>query len=271
VASAIGAQSAAPVTDAERLTPLRPEHLAYLIYTSGSTGKPKAVGNTFGNITRLLQITEHWYGFGPDDVWSMFHSYTFDFSVWELWGALLYGGRLVIVSEDTRRSPTEFIELMENEGVTILNQTPSAFYQLTEAIARRSCSPNLRLKAIIFGGEALEPSRLAPWYKIALPGQLVNMYGITETTVHVTYQPFEADTVQNIRGNPIGWPIPDLGVHVLDAYLRPVPVGVWGEMYISGAGLARGYVGRADLTFWGCGVTDVPDGGSWAVARGWDA
>ncbi|WP_173005854.1 non-ribosomal peptide synthetase [Labrenzia sp. THAF82] len=247
-AAAISAQSSAPLTNADRLSSLKSDNLAYLIYTSGSTGKPKPVGNTFRNIARLMQETNHWYHFGSNDCWALFHSIAFDFSVWEIWGALLYGGSLVVVSEEDRRSPDRFVELLHREGVTILNQTPSSFYQLTEVLGTHQQCTELSLRCIIFGGEALEPSRLAPWYSLGQSAQLVNMYGITETTVHVTYQPFDAQSISTINDSRIGVVIPDLGVHILDSHLRRVPVGVWGEMYISGAGLARGYVGRSDLT-----------------------
>ncbi|NUT40407.1 MAG: AMP-binding protein, partial [Thermoactinospora sp.] len=138
---------------------LRPGDAAYVIYTSGSTGRPKGVLVTHHNVVRLLTATEPWFGFGPGDVWTLFHSYAFDFSVWELWGALLYGGRLVVVPQETSRSPADLLDLLERERVTVLNQTPSAFYQLAAADDGRT----LALRYVIFGGEALEPARLAAW------------------------------------------------------------------------------------------------------------
>ncbi|WP_272899595.1 non-ribosomal peptide synthetase, partial [Streptomyces sp. CBMAI 2042] len=222
-----------------------PEHPAYVIYTSGSTGRPKGVVVPHQNVVRLLESTRQWFDFGPEDVWTLFHSYAFDFTVWELWGALLRGGRLVVVPYAVSRSPREFAELLAQERVTVLNQTPSAFYQLMAA-ERDDWS----LRHVIFGGEALEPARLEGWF--ARHGEdgprLVNMYGITETTVHVSYLALDRDVVLGPRGSVIGVGIPDLRVYVLDERLQPVPVGVAGELYVAGAGLARGYLNRAGLT-----------------------
>ncbi len=173
------------------------ENLAYIIYTSGSTGKPKGVLINHFNVVRLFKATEHWYHFNQDDVWTLFHSFAFDFSVWEIWGALIYGGRLVIVPYLVSRSPEAFYKLLCKEKVTVLNQTPSAFQQLipTQTIAD---SGNLALRWVIFGGEALEIQSLKPWftrYGYESP-RLVNMYGITETTVHVTYRPITEDDLR---------------------------------------------------------------------------
>ncbi|MEV4643216.1 amino acid adenylation domain-containing protein, partial [Actinoplanes sp. NPDC049548] len=212
---------------------------AYVIYTSGSTGRPKGVTVSHGNVLRLLSETQPWFGFGPDDVWTVFHSFAFDFSVWELWGGLLSGGRVVVVPFATSRDPREFMTLLREQGVTVLNQTPSAFGQLA-AVAHTDL-PRLRL--VIFGGEALDVSRLSEWVQQHPRVRLVNMYGITETTVHVTYQPVDVGA-----GGVIGVPIPDLAVEVLDEWLMPVPAGVAGEMYVSGRGVARGYHGRPGLT-----------------------
>ncbi|WP_230884573.1 non-ribosomal peptide synthetase [Planomonospora sp. ID82291] len=214
-----------------------PDHPAYVIFTSGSTGRPKGVVVTHGAVTRLLASTREWFGFGPDDVWALFHSYAFDFSVWELWGALLHGGRLVVVPFEVSRSPEEFLALLEWERVTVLNQTPSAFYQLPAAARDLG-----DLRYVIFGGEALEVSRLADWHGRGI--SLVNMYGITETTVHVTYAPVEPGGPAGVIGRGIA----DLRLYVLDAFLEPVPAGVVGELYVAGPGLARGYAGRFGLT-----------------------
>jgi len=219
-----------------------PELPAYVIYTSGSTGRPKGVVVPHGNVTRLFAATTPWLGFGPDDVWTLFHSYAFDFSVWEIWGALLHGGRLVVVPPLETRSPADFLRLLEAEGVTVLNQTPSAFRQLVP-------SPPAPLRLIIFGGEALDPAQLAPWFKRHgdTHPRLVNMYGITETTVHVTFRPLtRADAASS--ASLVGEAIPDLTVHVLDRYLGLLPVGVPGEICVGGEGLAHGYLGRPDLT-----------------------
>ncbi len=224
-----------------------PDSLAYVIFTSGSTGKPKGVQVTHANVVRLMEQTEAWFGFDENDVWTLFHSFAFDFSVWEIWGALLYGGKLVVVPFDVTRTPESFHLLLAEESVTVLNQTPSAFRQLIQADAespRRLTS----LRYVIFGGEALELASLKPWfdhYGDTQP-QLVNMYGITETTVHVTYRPIHKEDLKS--GSVIGEPIPDLEIHLLDPQGHPVPVGVPGEIHVGGGGLARGYLNRPDLT-----------------------
>ncbi|MGW8654620.1 amino acid adenylation domain-containing protein, partial [Nocardia salmonicida] len=241
----------ATITDADRLAPLSPDNVAYVIYTSGSTGRPKGVAVAHRNVVRLFANTDRDFGFGPRDVWTLFHSYAFDFSVWELWGPLLFGGSLIVVDYYTSRSPEQFLELLRVEQVTVLNQTPSAFYQLAEA--DRNAGPGLEplaLRYVVFGGEALELRRLSDW--VARHGDssptLVNMYGITETTVHVSYRALDAKTIAAAAGSVVGRAIAGLGVYVLDNRLRPVPVGVAGEMYVAGPQLARGYLGRPDLT-----------------------
>ncbi|MET7771466.1 non-ribosomal peptide synthase/polyketide synthase [Nocardia sp. NPDC005366] len=234
-----------PLTDADRRAPLLPAHAAYVIYTSGSTGQPKGVVVPHRNMLALLDNTAADFDFGPSDVWTMFHSYAFDFSVWEVWGALLNGGLLVVVDYFTSRSPEQFRELLVRERVTVLNQTPSAFYQLIAADAALEPA-EFALRYVIFGGEALEPQRLDGWFaRYPHAPRLVNMYGITETTVHVSYRPIEPG---GATAGIIGRPIPGLIVRVLDARLRPAPVGVPGEIYVSGGQLARGYLGRPGLT-----------------------
>ncbi|MCW5315483.1 amino acid adenylation domain-containing protein [Nostoc sp. KVJ3] len=286
-------------------------NLAYVIYTSGSTGKPKGVLVNHSNVTRLFAATEDWYNFNQDDVWTLFHSYAFDFSVWEIWGALLYGGRLVVVPYLVTRSPESFYNLLCQEKVTVLNQTPSAFRQLIQAEQSKrqgsreqgaggmgilpqenenhlaeagDCEPcfallhqsrasgsfppvpcplfplspegapsppasSLNLRLVIFGGEALELKSLQPWFERYGDQltQLVNMYGITETTVHVTYRPLHKEDLHG-TASVIGRPIPDLQVYVLDEHQQPVPIGVPGEMYVGGKGVARGYLNRPELT-----------------------
>jgi len=236
--------------DKDNLAPTaRPEHLAYVIYTSGSTGKPKGVMVTHSNVVRLLTATESWFHFNERDVWTLFHSYAFDFSVWEIWGALLTGGRLVIVPYLTTRSPQDFYNLLAQENVTVLNQTPAAFYQLIQ-VEESGYEKPLSLRYVIFGGEALNFTNLKPWFERhgdAKP-QLVNMYGITETTVHVTYRPLVASDAMGDTRSLIGVPIPDLRVYLLDSKQRPVPPGVVGEIYVGGAGVARGYLNRPELS-----------------------
>lgn len=225
-----------------------PDHLAYVIYTSGSTGKPKGALIPHYNVVRLFQATEAWFQFQATDVWTFFHSPAFDFSVWEIWGALLYGGRLVVVPYLTSRAPEDFYRLLVQEGVTVLNQTPSAFKQLIAAEERLGPSPDLALRYVIFGGEALAMHSLKPWFDRHgdQRPRLVNMYGITETTVHVTYRPLGAADVD--AGSVIGRPIPDLQVYLLGPDQQPVPVNEPGEIYVGGAGVARGYLNRPELT-----------------------
>ncbi|WP_223278137.1 non-ribosomal peptide synthetase [Nostoc sp. 'Peltigera membranacea cyanobiont' 232] len=226
------------------------DNAAYVIYTSGSTGKPKGVIVTHRNVVRLMLATQKWYNFNNKDVWTLFHSCAFDFSVWEIWGALFFGGHLIIVPHSVTRSPEEFYNLLCDEGVTVLNQTPSAFRQLIQAEEVLCRESEVNLRYVIFGGEALDLSSLEPWFERHSDDfpRLVNMYGITETTVHVTYRPIRWRDVKKARGSIIGEPIPDLCLYLLDRYGQPVATGVTGEIYVGGAGVARGYLNRPDLT-----------------------
>lgn len=227
-----------------------PDNAAYIIYTSGSTGQPKGVVVTHRNVVRLMLATAQWYHFNEKDVWTLFHSYAFDFSVWEIWGALFFGGKLVIVPYLVSRSPEDFYNLLCDARVTVLNQTPSAFRQLIQAEAVICRESELNLRYVIFGGEALDLASLEPWFERhddEFP-QLVNMYGITETTVHVTYRQIRLRDVKKNLGSVIGKPIPDLSFYILDAYKQPVPIGVVGEIYVGGAGVTRGYLHRPQLT-----------------------
>ena len=226
---------------------VKPNHLAYVIYTSGSTGKPKGVMVEHANVVRLFRATDAWFRFNENDVWTLFHSYAFDFSVWEIWGALLYGGRLIVVPKDIARSPQDFYKLLCRGKVTVLNQTPSAFRQLITAQAESEELHHLRY--VIFGGEALEVAALKPWYeRNPQHTRLINMYGITETTVHVTYRPLAPTDAEQRGASLIGTNIPDLRTYILDPQRQPVPIGVAGELYVSGAGVARGYLHRPELT-----------------------
>ncbi|MFB9904305.1 amino acid adenylation domain-containing protein [Allokutzneria oryzae] len=219
---------------------INPDSTAYVIYTSGSTGAPKGVVVSHHNVGRLLAVTDDKFGFAHNDVHALFHSYAFDVSVWELWASLGRGGRLVVVPDSVVRSPREFLELLARERVTVLGQTPSAFYQLVQAETAQL--PHLR--TVIFAGEALEVSRIRSWFGDGRP-KLVNMYGITETTVHSTYveltDPTETSSV-------IGTALADLRLHLLDHALRPVPPGCPAEIYVSGPGVTRGYLGQPGLT-----------------------
>lgn len=239
--------------DAPRVE-LTPENLAYIIYTSGSTGRPKGTLVSHRNVVRLFDATREAFRFDHHDVWTMFHSHAFDFSVWELWGALLYGGRLVVVPYLVSRAPEAFYELLASEGVTVLNQTPSAFAQVIraeETVGDRLASLRpLALRLVIFGGEALDPKSLAPWIRRHGDERphLVNMYGITETTVHVTVRRIVRADLDAATRSAIGAPISDLSTYVLDANMLPAPTGVPGELYVAGAGVARGYFDRPGLT-----------------------
>ncbi len=220
---------------------------AYIIYTSGSTGLPKGVQVTHENVVRLFDSTEQNFQFNEYDVWTLFHSFAFDFSVWEIWGALLNGSKLVIVPPMITRSPKEFLTLLSTEKVTVLNQTPSAFYQLIDADGKEAQPLDLRL--VIFGGEALTLGALSPWIErhSIEKTALVNMYGITETTVHVTYKALSQNDILNAKQSLIGTPINDLYVYILDESKSIQPNGVPGEMYVGGAGVSKGYLNRPDL------------------------
>ncbi|GAA3096550.1 non-ribosomal peptide synthetase [Streptosporangium carneum] len=221
---------------------------AYVIYTSGTTGKPHGVIVRHGNVDRLFRETERWFGFSQADVWTLFHSIAFDFSVWELWGALLYGGKVVIVPYVTTRTPERFYQLVVDKGGTVLSQTPTAFRSFDAVDAHRSA--DLSLRHIVLGGEPIDKDVAAAW--LARRGEsrprLVNMYGITETTVHVTYRPLTPDILEASEHSPIGVPIPDLTIRLLDDAGQPVAHGEIGEIHVGGAGVAAGYLHDADLT-----------------------
>ncbi|WP_158524204.1 non-ribosomal peptide synthetase [Serratia marcescens] len=226
---------------------VRPAHLAYVIYTSGSTGKPKGVMVEHRQVARLFSATNAWFNFSAADRWCLFHSFAFDFSVWEIWGAWLYGGQLFIVPQAIARSAPDFYHFVCRSGITVLNQTPSAFKAFIQAQAHSEARQQLR--EIVFGGEMLKPSDLAPWFARPENRQtrLINMYGITETTVHVTYRPLSAQDTA-ITTSPIGSRIPDLRLYLLGADGEPVPMGAIGELYVGGEGVARGYLNRPELT-----------------------
>jgi amino acid adenylation domain-containing protein len=225
------------------------EDPAYVIYTSGSTGQPKGVIVTQYNVARLFTITEPLFNFSANDVWTLFHSIGFDVSVWELWGALLHGARLVVVPETTARGADAFHALVVREGVTVLSQTPSAFraFDAADAAAGR---PNKQLRHIMLAGEALDPHTLNGWFEAHGDEQprVGNMYGITETTVHVTYRRmFARDACGNSR-SLIGAPLADLSIDLVGPDRRPLVDGEVGEIYVRGAGVTAGYLGRPELT-----------------------
>ncbi|MBY8849640.1 amino acid adenylation domain-containing protein [Saccharothrix longispora] len=241
-----------PAAGSAASTPAAPagaDRAAYVIYTSGSTGEPKGVVVEHRSVLRLVAQTREWFGFGEDDVWTMFHSPSFDFSVWETWGPLLTGGRVVVVPPNTTRVPALLRRLLLAERVTVLNQTPSAFRALIAADAVEEPA-RYALRHVVFGGERLDVGLLRPWverYGDDRP-RLTNMYGITETCVHVTRRRITAADLERPSVSPIGCPIPDLVVHVLDERRQPVPVGTPGVLHVGGPGLARGYLGRPGLT-----------------------
>ncbi|WP_405917706.1 amino acid adenylation domain-containing protein [Streptomyces sp. NBC_00728] len=239
------------VTDVPADAPALPEvpldAPAYCIYTSGTTGRPKGVTVSHRNAVRLIDNDRFPFAFGPDDVWTLFHSYAFDFSVWEVFCGLAHGGRVVIVADEQARDARQFWQLMRRERVTVLNQTPSAFRQLLSV--EEEPAPLDHLRCVIFGGEKLQPAMLRGWLERRPHVRLVNMYGITETTVHVTFRTVtradaESDT------SVIGTPIPTTTVHLVDPLTRRrlLPVGAVGEMLVGGAGVTDGYLGRPELT-----------------------
>ncbi|MFE1219950.1 amino acid adenylation domain-containing protein [Streptomyces sp. NPDC058759] len=251
VQQALEQQSGAPLGQGDRSTPLHPSHPAYVIYTSGSTGTPKGVTVTHHNVMSLLTAAESHFSFGADDRWTLFHSYAFDFSVWEMWGAFRDGGAVVIVPKDIAQDPGRFLHLLVDEQVTVLNQTPSAFYELVRADQDNPLLGDaLSLRTVVFGGEALDPARLAPWFDRHPDDApaLVNMYGITETTVHVTHRRLRATDARDGRSSVIGSGLPGFRLHLLDVGLQPVPDGVVGELYIAGPQTAAGYRTRKALT-----------------------
>ncbi len=224
----------------------KPSDLIYVIYTSGSTGKPKGVMLEHRNITRLFINSEMPYKLDNKDVWSMFHAFSFDFSVWEIFGALLYGARLLIVPKDVIINPSSFLQMLKDEKVTILSQTPGAFYNLIEEDLKTG-DHDLAIRYVTFGGEALKPALLADWHKKYPDSRLINMYGITETTVHVTFKEIGDYEIENNISN-IGVPIPTLRTYVMDVRQKLMPIGAPGEICVTGDGLARGYLGLPEMT-----------------------
>ena len=229
-----------------------PDGVAYVIYTSGSTGRPKGCLVSHRNVVRLLVNDRHDFRFSADDVWLCAHSFSFDFSVWELWGALAYGGRVVVARQDEARDPNAVLDLIRRHRVTVLNQTPGAFYGLIEAEGRQPAHDLAdHLHTVIFGGDRLEPTYLQPWAAFYPAHQvaLVNMYGITETTVHVSYYRL---TAADIYGPPqrslIGRPLPETTIAVLSPLMEPQPLGVSGELWVGGSGVCGGYLNRPELT-----------------------
>ncbi|MCP4147301.1 MAG: AMP-binding protein, partial [bacterium] len=204
--------------------------LAYVIYTSGTTGKPKGTLIEHRNVVRLMINDNYIFDFDSNDVWTMFHSYCFDFSVWEMYGALLYGGKLFVISEMTTKNAILYLEILKKEKITVLNQTPPAFFNLAQ-LELQHLEKKLKLKYVIFGGDILKPGKLGKWKEQYPETRLINMFGITETTVHVTFKELHsADIAAGM--STIGRPIPTLSTYVMDENRKLNPVGVQGELHV---------------------------------------
>lgn len=229
-----------------------PDNAAYVIYTSGSTGKPKGCVVTHRNVVRLMKNDRLDFEFSDRDVWMSAHSFCFDFSVWEMYGALLYGGSVIIAREDEIRDVAAFRDLIARHRITVLSQTPGAFCSLIAEEAKRPDAPLAdHLRYVVLGGDRLEPTYLRPWasrYPLDRVA-LINMYGITETTVHVTYYRIREEDVSGPAGRSrVGRPIPETTVYVCDKRRRLQPLGVPGELYVGGSGVSQGYLNQAGLT-----------------------
>jgi amino acid adenylation domain-containing protein len=223
------------------------EDLAYIIYTSGSTGRPKGVMVSHGNVVSLLRSCMDQMEIGEKDTWSLFHSVCFDFSVWEIFGCLTTGGRLLIVSRPICRDAESFARLVEEEGVTVLNQVPGMFVNVQEYLFDQIGQGPLALRYVIFGGESLNPALLSSWFTRYPEVRLINMYGITETTVHVTLKQIGASEIAAGRSN-IGKPLSNARVYIMDSRGRQKPSGTIGEIVVGGAGVSKGYLNRPELS-----------------------
>jgi amino acid adenylation domain-containing protein len=223
--------------------------LAYIIYTSGSTGRPKGVMVTHQNVIALLDCALPFFDVGPEDRWSLFTSHSFDVSVWEMWMSIVTGGTAVAVPADVARSPDAFVQLLAEQRVTVLNQVPSIFRHVSAAYVRAG-APQLALRYVIFAGETLDRSAIRNFLAAAPTAApaWINMYGITETTVHATWKRLDSADLDADGATPIGCPLPHLRCFLLDDARRPVRKGDVGELWLSGEGVATGYFDRPELT-----------------------
>jgi amino acid adenylation domain-containing protein len=228
-----------------------PLNLAYVIYTSGSTGPPKGVMVTHANVTAMFDAADSILSFSGADVWTMTHSSAFDFSVWEMWGALLHGARLEVLPRELTRQPAALLQALGSAQATVLSSTPGAFLALAAAAAAPGAPLPVGLRLVILGGDRCEPAKLSRWFD-ALGDQhpaLVNMYGITETTVHATYHRLSRpDAAAGTGGSPIGEPLPGVRARVAGPDGALTAVGGTGELEIAGTGVARGYLRQPGRT-----------------------
>jgi len=229
---------------------ISPDNLCYLIFTSGSTGTPKGVMVTHHNVARLFSTISQQMKFAADDTWTLFHSYAFGYSAWEIFGSLLHGARLVIVPDTARTDPEQLFQLLRSEQVTVFSQTPSAFRQLLLDSCFAKSNEELQLRQIVFSGEAVVTADLEAWYRIHGESgpQLVNTYAITETGGQVAFRSYAGGDVDESRARNIGMPLADTHVHIMDESLQPVPDGETGELCVGGPGLSRGYINQPELT-----------------------
>lgn len=229
--------------------PLSPDSPAYVIYTSGSSGRPKGVPIRHRNVLALVEAANAGERFRATDVWSLFHSFSFDFSVHEMWGALLTGARIATVPPHARVDPAAFVEFLRAAGVTVLSMVPTVFRQLVASGA--GPQDELAVRHVIFGGEAVDPVSVSKWLATQPVGRrpvALNMYGITEGTVHVTLREMtEVDFARTAPGTLIGTALAHLRMRLVDADMRPVEKGEVGEILLDGVGVTEGYLGRPAL------------------------
>ncbi len=227
-----------------------PDHLCYVMFTSGSTGEPNGVMVTHGNVANLFGPVCDQLGFDSQDIWSMFHSCSFGFSVWEVWGAFVHGATLAIVPEDIRNDPDALVDMLGQQQVTVLSQTPSAFRQLLVSGSFRRMRDLDRLRLVAFSGEAVDTADLHTWFGVhkASGPRLANTYAITETAGRITIREYHPGDLGEQPARNIGRPVADTDIWILDERMQPMPTGKAGELFVAGPGVARGYLQRPELT-----------------------